>query len=304
MKCMIAVDAGGTKTKLRAYQEDKTVMNELIGGCGSPAVGGIGVLDEIFKMITSLKATLPADADVDFVIIGMSGLGVIADKATRTRELAKAIGAEVILENDAVEGVWSVIKDESSEGVLCLAGTGSACLGIRTDLEIPQTLLMGGWGDRIEEGGSAYGCVHRAILRTIRQYEETLSQTTFQSAFLKSLGCASADGLKTYVYSRTKKEIASAAPFISEQAAKGDREARAILTECGKYLADEVNKLCKHLSLSSNAILGFRGSFVEKAPVVREACVKALRYPITIEKEPVDPIEGCYYQAKSMGFGA
>ncbi|MFA7435014.1 MAG: hypothetical protein WC006_01440, partial [Bacilli bacterium] len=48
---IIAVDAGGTKTKVVAIDNNKNIVYELVGGSGSPAVVGDKAIKNIFALV-------------------------------------------------------------------------------------------------------------------------------------------------------------------------------------------------------------------------------------------------------------
>jgi N-acetylglucosamine kinase-like BadF-type ATPase len=106
------------------------------------------------------------------------------------------------------------------------------------------------------------------------------------------------------MYLNTKTEIASYAKFISKQANLGNEEAIKILKDSGRDLAVLVRRVYKNLGLTEKAIIGFRGSFVQKAPYVKEELMKNLDgfgIHLNIFEGDQDPVFGAFYMARRKG---
>lgn len=303
MKCLIAVDAGGTKIKVRSYASDMHIIKEMLGGCGSPAIDGDNALNRIFGLIKDMKAEMENQGhEVFMVIAGISGLGVVLNAKEREAALAQELGLPVILNNDAIEGVWSVVRDTYKQGIMVICGTGNSCMGIQKDCNPAKLILKGGWGDRIMEKGSAWACVNELILNIVDADEHHKPLTPLEIAFLNKLGYNQPSGIKFYVYAHQKNDIASFAKWVAEEASAGDEEAITILKHNGEYLADQINRTLEDMNLDNKTVLGFRGSFASKVELVRQICLANIKYPIELEAEESDPITGCFYQAKALGF--
>lgn len=299
-KVMIAVDAGGTKTKICAFTKNKEMVYELVGGSGVPmAVKGeahFPFYELVQKAVTDLKNKF----EITYVQLGISGLGIVPNVKSREEELSNLIGYPVSMENDALIGLYSLRGIPTGEQILVLSGTGSSVLGYRNG----QRLLVGGYGHLLTEKGSSFSAVKSLITGIIENFEHDVSLTALEKKFMGLIGAKSAYDLKPFVYLRTKSQIADYARFIGEEAALGDPQAGDIMRQCGKDLAGFVEKVYRKMNLTGPVTMGFRGSFVQKAPFVKDEIIKCLHEdgydPMIVEGEH-DPIYGAYYLALEKG---
>lgn len=299
-KVIIAVDAGGTKTKVCALNEDKQIVYEIIGGPGSPAVLRDAAFKNIFQLVEKVYAKVIHDYQVAFIQMGVSGLGIVAHVNQYETEMKQKTGVETSIVSDAILGLYSIVEDKYKEGILVLSGTGSACAGINGE----KTMLLGGFGQFLTETGSAYASVKELVTNTILQYEDSLTYSPLGKKFMEKINAQSIQDFKVFMYNHNKGEIAQYAKFISQEALYGDEEALAILQKNGRDLAYYVIRLYRHLKLSSEAVLGFRGSFIQNAPFVKETLLKLLQKEnlvLNLIGGDNDPIYGAYYMAKKRG---
>lgn len=299
-KVVIAVDAGGTKTKVSTINENKEIVYELIGGIGSVAVAGDQAIKNIFDLVKDVYNHTSDKYKVVFVQMGLSGFGVIKDVKALEKELEDSINVEVSIDSDTNLGIYSLIEDKYNEGILVISGTGSAVVGIKDD----KTLLYGGYGVLLTESGSAYTSVKMLVVDIINQYEDSLTYSKIGREFLDLIGAKNVGDFRMFMYRKTKAEIAKYSPFISTKALEGDEIAINILKRSGRDLANTVYKLQKNLNLGNDFVLGFVGGFIKKAPFVQDELFLALsEYGLnpTFIKDSKDPVYGAYYMAKRKG---
>lgn len=299
-KVIIAVDAGGTKTKVCAINKDKEIVYEVTGGSGSPAVVKEEAFINMSNLIENVIDHVKEQYEVSFIQLGISGLGAWKDLSKVKQDYFDKFKVETPMESDAILGLYSIIEDKSDEGILVLSGTGSVCAGINND----KTMTIGGFGQLLTETGSSYASVKMLVKNTILHYEETLTYTELGKSFMKEIGATSLTDFRIFMYNQNKSQIASYARFISDQALKGNEEAIEILKIDGRDLAHSVILLHKHLNLSEKTLLGFRGSFIQNAPFVKEELVKTVNeagYFPTVVEGNTDPVYGAYYMAKKKG---
>lgn len=299
-KVIIAVDAGGTKTKVVALNENKEIVYETIGGPGSPASVKEEALKNITELVLEVYNNVKDEYIVSFVQMGLSGFGVLKDVPRFENEISNLVNCEVSVRSDADLGLYSIIEDKYEEGILVISGTGSVVAGINHG----KILMVGGYGVLLTETGSSYASVKMLVTNIIHRYEETLTFSKLGSEFMELLGAKDLGYFRIFMYRNTKAEIADYSKFISKKALEGDEEAIDILKQSGMALADSVRKIYKNLNISNDAILGFRGSFINKAPYVKEELLKTLEQfgiNLKVYEGSDDPIYGAYYMAKRKG---
>lgn len=297
---IIAVDAGGTKTKFCVMNHKLEIIHTHLEGCGSPAVLGVDAINNIHRGLLASMKFINNKYKVVAISMGISGLGVIKDKTEHISKFEKEFNVPVIMENDAVLALHSIVTDTYDEGILVLSGTGSAVLGIKN----LETRLIGGWGHLLTEAGSSYSVVRDLICDLIHSYEDKNEITSLGTEFMKRIEIEFVEQFKVFFYQNTKKEIASFSRFISEMAEKGNKEAINLLIKAGEDLAVDVKNAYNALNLSSNAVIGFRGGFIRNLDIVKNSLVSKLtEFGLSLEivEGYIDPIFGAYFMAKRYG---
>lgn len=296
-KVIIAVDAGGTKTKVAAIDENANIIYEETGDSGSPAVIHEKAIINIFNLVRSVFHHVKDEYEVVYVQMGISGLGVIQNQTELKQNLSNELGVEVDFASDIIIGLYSIIEDKHPEGVLVLSGTGSAvCATNGQDIR-----YGGGWGHMLTETGSAYFAVKSLVCQAIKYYERHNKINKLAEKFMKKINITSLEGFKGFIYSSTKNHIASYSHFICEEADKGDKEAWRILDKCGRDLAAEVKLVHRLLKLSNEAVIGFRGGLICHCEIVQKSLLTALQKNNIILRPVIgstDPIYGAYFLAK------
>ena len=299
-KIMIAVDAGGTKTKVCGFKASREKVYESLGGPGAPLVANGKPVFTFFEQIKQAVLDLQTTYEVAFVQLGISGLGIVPNVPSEEEKLSAYLNIPVSMVNDAMIGLYSLVGIPVEPTILVLAGTGSSILGFNQG----KTLLMGGFGHLLTEKGSSFAIVKTLISRIIYKYEQNESLKALEQKFMDTIFAHTVYDLKPFVYLKTKSGIADYAKFINQEALNNDADAIALLKQSGMDLADFVIKTKQKMGMGEHFLLGFRGSFIQKAEHVKASLIKCLQEnglnPTIIDKE-TDPIEGAYYLAKQKG---
>ena len=299
-KVVIAVDAGGTNTVVVAINQNKEIVDQLIGGTGSVAVGGDEAIQDIFNLVEEVYNRVFGKYKVVFIQMGLSGFGVIKDPSSLEKSLSVKLNVDVSIDSDTNLGLYSLIEDKYNEGILVISGTGSAVSGIKDN----KTILIGGYGALLTEHGSAYTSVKMLIVDIINQYEDSQTYSKIGREFLDLIGARSVSDFRRFMYTKTKAKIAGYSPFISKKALEGDEIAIGILKKCGIDLALSVKKVYKNLEISNDFVLGVIGGFIREAPYVQVELIDALgKYNIKpkIISDCINPVYGGFYMAKRKG---
>lgn len=297
---IISVDAGGTKTKAAAINVNEEIIFEATTGPGSPAVLKYQAFNNIYDAIKIVYEKIKDQYKLTYIQVGASGFGVFDNVVSLEEKLKTDFLVDAKICSDADLGLYSIIEDKYDEGILVLAGTGSAVIGIKNE----KVMLVGGFGALLNEVGSGYSTVKQLVLNIIDKYEEELTYSGLGKEFMDLIGAKSIADFRKFMYWNTKDEIASYAKFISKKALQGDLEAIEILKQGGRDLAVSVRRLYKNLGLTDKTILGFRGSFIQKAPFIKEELIKTLTdngIKVNVCLENKDPIYGGFFMARRRG---
>ena len=157
----IGIDGGGTHTRTLVADANGRIVGE--GKAGSTNRNH-HTRDEVrANMLAALLQasggkSIGADATI---FLGMCGVSNDADRNDITsiaREIPEiAVSTKIIVDNDAVIGLAGGLSGRP--GIVLIAGTGSACLGIDAH---GHSYWCGGWGAMADDCGSAHrgsGCV-------------------------------------------------------------------------------------------------------------------------------------------------
>lgn len=304
-KVIMSIDAGGTKTKAALIDYDCNIVFERVGGPGSPAVlkeqkAMKNIMDLIDKVFLEAKDLY----EITYIQMGISALSAVEDKSFYEKFLSSKYSVPVSIENDAYMALYSIIQDKYNEGIVVLAGTGSAICGKNAQGVVD---LNGGWGHLLTEDGSSYRVVIDLITKMIEDHENEREMRPLGKKLLELLDIPDVTRIRVFVYDSTKTEISKYAQFISEEANKGDRDAINILKKAGIDLANRVRKLARKLGLGGDGRpfgIGYRGSFIQKASFVKESLEEHLEIfnvNFDVLEGKLDPVFGGFYIAKSKG---
>lgn len=166
---ILAIDGGGSASRVALYREDETLHAETTIGPLSRKSSGC---DAVTRSLAELRGFLESDAArVRCAVMGLSGLdskddceamvrlmadgGLVADDAAPRRHfcgrrVTSSWGFPILLCSDAVLPLFANGFDE---GVVLVAGTGSVALRMTESGAIER---FGGWGYRSSDEGS--GC--------------------------------------------------------------------------------------------------------------------------------------------------
>lgn len=298
-RVIIAVDAGGSKTKVCVVDRAKNILFTVVMGSGSPAVVGDHALANIRSGVKQAYNFIKPPYALCGLGMGISGLGVITNLEEIRLDFERTYLVPTLIESDASVALYSIVTDLYDKGILVLSGTGSAIFGINQS----ETVLVGGFGHMLTEVGSAFTIVRELMMQSIKRYETDQSVSNLTQKFFNLIGINSVHGFRSFVYNRTKREIASYASFIGEEAANNDLEAIELLKNAGRDLAEDVIKVYNVLHLDAEAVIGFRGGFIVNSPLTQNELIKVLeekKLKLTYVKGDPDPIYGVYYKMKRM----
>ena len=296
---IISIDAGGTGTRYALIDEQKQLIKEYTGTPGSPAIN-INAEDDIYEMLLSIKEEVKNIYNVKCLVLGMSGFALVNVFDFKKR-LTDLFNAPVILENDGVIALYSIIQDKYSSGVVVISGTGSAIFSSNNN----KVFMSSGWGQLLTERGSAYASVKDFVCNMIHYREETGTLTPLGMKFLNYFGFKELEDFKMLFYRHTKDEVAKNCIFFQEEAKKGDIEAIEWLKYNGHVLAIDTINAVKRVDINGEFAIGFRGGFINHSEISKQTLISELKEaglsPIIVDGDD-DPVYGGYYLAKQKGY--
>ncbi len=217
-----AVDLG--KTRCRVVTGDGTVVS----GIGAPGLAAPHGVDRAVEAILPLLE--PASAP-GLLGVGAAGAWTAPLAAQQLAlRLAAATGSAVAVASDVVTAHAGALGGEP--GVLLIAGTGAAALGVDAD----GIRLVDGWGPDIGDFGSG-SWLGREAVRAVQRAAVGLGPATSLSAAVASHIAPASDPI---VWTAQQEPLARAlgtlAPLVLDAAEAGDAAALGIAREAVRLL--------------------------------------------------------------------
>lgn len=218
---VVAIDLG--KSRCRAVTDAATPWQR--DGDGAP---GLAASDGVSAALDAIRPLL-SDLDLSSVrAIGVGAAGAWAARAGAAELaslLAHEVGAPAMVASDVVTAHAGALG--GGEGVLLIAGTGAAALGIDAD----GARLVDGWGPDIGDlgSGSWFG---REVLRAVLRAAVGLAPpTVLTGTIAPSVGAASDIAAWLAQSGPLPRRLATLAPLALDAAAAGDAVARSVADE-------------------------------------------------------------------------
>jgi N-acetylglucosamine kinase-like BadF-type ATPase len=182
-------------------------------------------------------------------------------------------------------------------GVLALAGTGSAILGVGANGE---RVKVGGWGPIYGDEGSAYRVGQMALRAAARAYDGRGPDTALKNEIPRALGIVDFKQTVSRVYAQAMepRDIATLSPVAYEVAEAGDEVAREIFFRAGEELAESVEAAIRQLKMDhSEVLVSYQGSVLESCALLRARFVETLKQKVPecqILPPRFEPVVGAY----------
>lgn len=236
---VIGVDAGGTGTRAAVADPTGRVVGLGESGPGNPGdVGGRGVSEAIAGAVSGAFAAagIPRTG-VDAVFLGVAGVATESERAVVrgvAERLALAPPGRIAVDHDLRAAHAGALG--GGPGMVLIVGTGSCCYG--RDAE-GREQRAGGWGFRLDDGGSAADLGRRALVAAIRESDGRGARTCLTRAVLDALGAASLREVLPMLErgGETRCVLAGLAPAVTAAAHGGDEAARSIIERGAGELA-------------------------------------------------------------------
>ena len=261
-------DAGQTHCRCRLSRWTQEGWHVLGEGTGTgvshlDASGGEKRFREAIR--SSLQAAWPDhhDEPLAAAAVGASGVeagtGLQARAASLLREVVNLPEDRCVATGDERTALRGAFAEEA--GIVLISGTGMIVVGRNT---LGEEHRCGGWGWRLDGAGSAFDLGHQGLQVSLRMADGRLADGPLRQSLWGSLGCRSANDLKTLVVQPDHQpaDLARLAPLVDEAAAQGDREARRILDRSAFALAEAASAVARQLHLKEPNLCAHGGALL------------------------------------------
>lgn len=297
----MGVDGGGTHTRALLADQDGRVLGA--GRSGSTNRNHHPREAVRSNLRTALLGAL-GDRKADetlTIFLGMSAVSTDRDRAdivSIVREIPE-IGAapNVIVENDARIGLTGGLSGRP--GIVLIAGTGSACMGVNRE---GTSWWCGGWGALADDAGSAAWIGVRALQAAVRAEDGRSPQTALRGIVFQFLELAEPRELIDRVHNRglTREELGGLAPRVIGACRDGDAVAGRILAEAIAELSQLVSTTAARLFGGSACELILVGGLALSGPPFQDLLVDRIcqEVPNVGVREPeLSPVQGAVLEA-------
>ncbi|KQV01857.1 BadF/BadG/BcrA/BcrD ATPase family protein [Microbacterium maritypicum] len=223
-KTTASVDLGKSRCRVVIDGDGERVARAGVGAPGLAAAGGVEC---------ALEAILPLlEGDrLDLIGVGAAGAWLAPHAAQElSSRLAAASGAAVAVASDVVTAHAGALA--GAGGVLLIAGTGAAALGVDAD----GARLVDGWGPELGDFGSGSWLGREALRAVLRADDALGARTALTAAIAQPVGAPS--DIQAWLAQREPlpRRLATLAPLVLDAAADGDAVAGEIVAEAIRLL--------------------------------------------------------------------
>ncbi len=256
---IVAIDSGGTKTKILASDMAGNVFFEKI-------IKGFGLAednnDEPIEELTGCIREIPSYDKIERIVVNLGGKNCNQVKNTLKKVCPNA-SVDVFRESTGVIG--DIIRKNANADVIIFAGTGSIALGCGKK----GYFISDGWGRDIGDAGSGYYIGLEVVKACLNALEED-SITPFVTAVTgekEPFSCtAQTDGLvekrdevRKRILPLERDKTAAFTKVAAEYAKEGDLLAVSVFEKAGKGLADTAIRVCKKTGALENPVIAVCG---------------------------------------------
>lgn len=301
LPCVIGIDGGATRTRYRLADEKGSIVGRSEGAATLLGAGDdLAVADRIIEEVRSMVSKTGTDAPLAVLFAGLAGAAARPDSVQIVRD--RLLGVELAGVVHIVSDIEIAFHDAfgTDDGVLLIAGTGSAALG-RTGSGRP--VRVGGWGALIGDEGSGYWIGLEALRAAVRSAEDREVPTSLHERLFGALGVSSVEELYLWSCSVGKGSIAALAPEVVEEADRRDSVSERIVREAVRSLRRHAEALERRIDLGGAAAgrippVALVGGLIQPGGVLRDRLVQALEAAgFEVSAEPVEPVRGAVDQA-------
>ncbi|WP_136043462.1 MULTISPECIES: N-acetylglucosamine kinase [unclassified Microbacterium] len=220
-----SVDLGKSRCRITITGDGGRIERSGVGSPGLAAAGGVSAaLGAIVPLLDGLSG-------LEQIGVGAAGAWLAPEAARELAErLAVATGARIVVASDVVTAHVGAL--DGGTGVLLIAGTGAAALGIDDN----GARLVDGWGPELGDLGSGSWLGREALRAVLRAADGLAAQTVLTDAINGPVGAVS--DIQEWI-ARSEplpRRLATLAPLVLDAAEAGDPVAHQIVAEAVRLL--------------------------------------------------------------------
>jgi glucosamine kinase len=301
MMLVSGVDGGATKTIAVVGTLDGTLLASARGASSNYHNIGVGKAAKSIRICvnSACRRAQASSGNLETVIMGLAAMDSPMDFRAGQRVAGLTdLGKRRIVVHDSVIVIYAATLGRP--GIVVNAGTGSFAAGISTS---GRTIRAGGWGNVIDDEGSAYHVGKLGIRAALRALDGTERKTAIAKLVVRKFKLQTLEDIVHEVYNRpmTVKEISSVSKLVAQAAVNGDKVARGIFAYEGRALATLVCTIARRLDMTRSKLnIYCTGGVFKAGPIFLNPFREELRrnVPSFVLRRPrFEPVIGAFVLA-------
>jgi N-acetylglucosamine kinase-like BadF-type ATPase len=301
MMLVSGVDGGATKTVAVVGKLDGALLASARGASSNYHNVGVGRAAKSIRICvnSACKHARTSSSWLETVVMGLAAMDSPMDftAGQRVADLT-GLGKRRIVVHDSVIAIYAATLGRP--GIVVNAGTGSFAAGISVD---GRTIRAGGWGNVIDDEGSAYHIGKLGIRASLHALDGTGRKTAIAKLVVRKFKLHALEDIVHEVYNRpmTVKEISLVSKLVAQAAGNGDKMALGIFAYEGRALATLVSTIARRLDMTSSKLdIYCTGGVFKAGPILLNPFRQELRrnIPSFILRRPrFEPVIGAFVLA-------
>jgi N-acetylglucosamine kinase-like BadF-type ATPase len=301
MMLVSGVDGGATKTVAVVGRLDGTLLASARGASSNYHNIGVGKAAKSIRICvnSACRRAHALSGNLETVIMGLAAMDSPMDFRAGQRVAGLTdLGKRRIVVHDSAIAIYAATLGRP--GIVVNAGTGSFAAGISIS---GRTIRAGGWGNVIDDEGSAYHVGKLGIRAALRALDGTERKTAIAKLVVRKFKLQTLEDIVHEVYNRpmTVKEISSVSKLVAQAAVNGDKVARGIFAYEGRALATLVSTIARRLDMTRSKLdIYCTGGVFKAGPILLNPFREELRrnVPSFVLRRPrFEPVIGAFVLA-------
>ncbi|WP_375263114.1 BadF/BadG/BcrA/BcrD ATPase family protein [Palleronia sp.] len=227
---VVAIDGGGSGTRLRAIGVDGTTLAEAASGPSSLTLGVEQAWSNVASGLDALASATGADLTTARLVCGFAG-GRSPERQAQFRAMGGQSCADIVIVTD---GFASLLGAHGGRpGVVLAVGTGVAAYALGQDGRVSSASA---WGFSIGDEGSGAWIGRRAVSLYSRHLDGRLPDASTLFDALRSRVGDEFNAIQTWLSAANATRFATLAPVVIDAAAAGDGVATRIMAAATEEL--------------------------------------------------------------------
>ncbi len=277
----MGIDGGGSKLRITITNADLRSLASIESAAANPSVIGHDKARALIRheIAGALRQARLQPQDIAAAAIGIAGASNLHSEDWLLETVKPALPDALIVPSSDLE-IALVGSLGQRQGILLLAGTGSAIYGVAP---CGQRLQIGGWGYLLGDEGSGYWIGSQLLRHIIARHDQGASSKddALTRACMDVLGLTEPRELIAWLY-RSKEppatRIASLAELVLNAVTDGSHMATICVESAAEQLARQVNLMRSRLNYE-NAPIAFAGGLLDNDNALSQRVTQRLGLP-------------------------